>query len=84
VDLLLTDVVMPGASGPDLAARLAAHHAVPVLFMSGHTDVSLAEVDVLERSPFLAKPFSRDELRRKVREVLQRGRDQAGGGAPAS
>jgi two-component system, cell cycle sensor histidine kinase and response regulator CckA len=73
VDLLLTDVVMPGASGPDLAARLAAHHAVPVLFMSGHTDVSLAEADVLERAPFLAKPFSPDELGRKVREVLQGG-----------
>ena len=83
VDLLLTDVVMPGASGPDLAARLAAHHAVPVLFMSGHTDVSLAEADVLERSPFLPKPFSPDELRRKVREVLQGGSDQAGGAAPA-
>ena len=79
VDLLLTDVVMPGASGPDLAARLAAHHAVPVLFMSGHTDVSLAEADVLERAPFLAKPFSPDELRRKVQEVLQ-GRN--GGAAP--
>jgi two-component system, cell cycle sensor histidine kinase and response regulator CckA len=73
VDLLLTDVVMPGASGPDLAARLAAHHAVPVLFMSGHTDVSLAEADVLERAAFLAKPFSPDELRRKVQEVLQGG-----------
>jgi two-component system, cell cycle sensor histidine kinase and response regulator CckA len=83
VDLLLTDVVMPGASGPDLAARLAAHHAVPVLFMSGHTDVSLAETDVLERSPFLAKPFSPDELRRKVREVLHGRSDQAGGAAPA-
>jgi signal transduction histidine kinase/ActR/RegA family two-component response regulator len=84
VDLLLTDVVMPGASGPDLAARLAAHHAVPVLFMSGHTDVSLAETDVLERSPFLAKPFSPDELRRKVREVLNGGSDEAGGAAPAA
>ena len=77
VDLLLTDVVMPGASGPDLAARLAAHHAVPVLFMSGHTDVSLAEADVLERSPFLPKPFSPDELRRKVREVLQGGSESS-------
>jgi PAS domain S-box-containing protein len=71
VDLLLTDVVMPGASGPDLAARLSAHQSVPVLFMSGHADVSLAESDVLARSPFLPKPFSPAQLERKVREVLQ-------------
>ena len=71
VDLLLTDVVMPGASGPELAARLHAHHGVPVLFMSGHADVPLAEVELIKRSPFLPKPFSPDELARKVREVLQ-------------
>jgi two-component system, cell cycle sensor histidine kinase and response regulator CckA len=86
VDLLLTDVIMPGVSGPDLAARLSAQAPSRVLFMSGHADVPLAEAELLARSPFLAKPFSPLELARKVREALDRqpGRDVPAGAAPGS
>ncbi len=72
VPLLITDVVMPGASGPELAARL---HAVRpdtrVLFVSGYTDGTMARHGVLpEEMMFLQKPFSKLALATKVREVL--------------
>ena len=64
VDLLITDVVMPGMSGQDLAGRVAA--LVPdvrVLYLSGYTDA--ASIDLRGpgvRSGFLAKPFTREQL----------------------
>ena len=70
IQLLLTDIVMPGFSGRVLADRLTAlRPRIRVLFMSGYT----AEVIPLELNPgthLLQKPFSPDELLRKVREVL--------------
>jgi PAS domain S-box-containing protein len=83
VDLLLTDVIMPGVSGPDLAARLSTQAPSRVLFMSGHADVPLAEAEMLARSPFLPKPFSPPELARKVREVLDRQTEPSDPGEPA-
>ena len=70
--LLLTDVVMPGMSGRELAQRLAAHHpGMKVLFMSGYTDQVVVEQGMIEaRAPFLQKPFSPEALRRKLREML--------------
>jgi signal transduction histidine kinase len=72
IHLLLTDVVMPGLSGRELAERLAARHpGLRVLFMSGYTDQVVVEQGMLEaRAPFLQKPFSPETLRRKLREVL--------------
>ena len=72
LDLLLTDVVMPGASGPDLARRLQAERPdLNVLFVSGYTDDSMAAHRVLDPgASFLQKPFTPDTLARKVREVL--------------
>ena len=72
VDLLLTDVVMPGESGPDLFERLKPlRPQMKVLFVSGYTDDSIVRHGVLEAEvPFLQKPFSASELTRKVREVL--------------
>jgi two-component system cell cycle sensor histidine kinase/response regulator CckA len=72
IHLLLTDVVMPGISGRELAERLAARHAgLKVLFMSGYTDQVVVERGMIEaRAPFLQKPFSPEALRRKLREVL--------------
>ncbi|MBD0338240.1 MAG: PAS domain S-box protein [Thermoleophilia bacterium] len=74
LDLLLTDVVMPGLNGPQVAAR--SRHlrpGLPVLFMSGHAEGRVIEEQVLGREENLIhKPFSRDELGRKLREVLAR------------
>ncbi|OGV81099.1 MAG: hypothetical protein A3K18_09205 [Lentisphaerae bacterium RIFOXYA12_64_32] len=73
IHLLLTDVVMPGMDGRQLAQRISAvKPGVKVLFMSGYTADVIAERGVLEQSTaFIGKPFNRDDLARKVREVLE-------------
>jgi PAS domain S-box-containing protein len=72
VDLLLTDIVMPGLSGIDLAQRLL--RRVPrlrVLYMSGYSDSPLLRAGLArEGAGFLQKPFSADALERRVRELL--------------
>ncbi len=70
VDLLLTDVVMPGASGVDLAARIQSQSPMRVLYMSGYADEAIRSTGVLERSAFLPKPFTPSQLGRRVRETL--------------
>jgi two-component system cell cycle sensor histidine kinase/response regulator CckA len=74
-DLLLTDVVMPRTSGPDLARTLRARNeAMKVLFMSGYTDDAIGHHGVLEAgAQFIQKPFTTDSLLRKVRDVLDEG-----------
>ena len=74
IHLLITDVVMPGMSGRDLAAQLATDRPqMKRLFMSGYTADVIAHRGVLDEGvEFLGKPFSRDELAHKVREVLDR------------
>ena len=75
LDLLLTDVVMPGASGPELANRLTAERPdLHVLFVSGYPDDSPASAGVLNGTAFLQKPFTPDTLARKVRAVFRRTR----------
>ncbi len=72
LDLLLTDVIMPGLSGAELANRLTAlRPRIRVLFMSGYSDEAIAQQGVLApRSAYLQKPFEPEALARKVREVL--------------
>jgi len=72
VHLLLTDVVMPGLNGPELARRLMSFYPqMKVLFMSGYTDNAIFQQGVLDYGMFfLQKPFSVEGLVGKVREVL--------------
>ena len=76
IDLVITDVVMPGMNGRALAASLvAARPELRVIFMSGYTDDILARHGVLEPGTFfLAKPFTTTALLRRVREALSAGR----------
>jgi hypothetical protein len=74
IDLLLTDVIMPEMGGQALATALA--QRVPqlrVLFMSGYLEQEIVRHGVLEiGGHLLRKPFTPEELVRRVREVLQR------------
>ena len=72
IHLLLTDIVMAGPSGSELARDLvAARPGTRVLYMSGYTDNRVVQDGALPPgTEFLQKPFTADGLRRKVREVL--------------
>jgi CheY-like chemotaxis protein len=72
IHLVLTDIIMPGTSGRELARRISARRPrTRILFMSGYTDNVLAEGGVLEAGlSFLQKPFTPGALLQKVREVL--------------
>jgi two-component system cell cycle sensor histidine kinase/response regulator CckA len=74
IDVLLTDVVMPGASGPELTRQLVAQRpGLKVIYMSGYTEDTIVHHGVLKPGiAFLNKPFTSDTLGRKLREVLER------------
>ncbi len=73
IHLLVTDVVMPHASGFDLVRGLAASHPeTKVLYLSGYADDSVAVRGGLKESgeAFLLKPFTREALAEKIRDLL--------------
>jgi two-component system cell cycle sensor histidine kinase/response regulator CckA len=75
VDLLVTDVVMPGMGGPEVAGALRERHPkLKLLYMSGYTDDSMLRHGVLEGEVnFVQKPLTPELLLRKVREALDAG-----------
>jgi nitrogen-specific signal transduction histidine kinase/CheY-like chemotaxis protein len=72
IDLLITDVVMPGMGGRDVSLTLGPKRpAMKILYLSGYTDQTVIHHGVLEPGvAFLQKPFTPDVLARKVRELL--------------
>jgi len=75
VDLVLSDVMMPGMLGPTFAAALRERFpGLPVVFMSGHSDDIVRQGLIDPNTPFLAKPFTPAQLASKVREELDRAR----------
>jgi PAS domain S-box-containing protein len=76
VHVMLSDVVMPQMDGPELARKaLELRPRLKVVFMSGHTDDAVLRQDIRDdRTEFIAKPFTKADLTRKIRTVLD---DQA-------
>jgi len=73
IDLLLTDAIMPGKSGIELAAAMAARRpGLPVIIMSGYTEETLTGAPLEKPISLLQKPFTPRELRRRIRDVLDR------------
>jgi two-component system, cell cycle sensor histidine kinase and response regulator CckA len=74
IAVILTDVVMPGGSGPELTSRMIARRpGLKVLYMSGYTEDAISHHGVLDAGvAFLHKPFPVEGLGRKLREVLDR------------
>ena len=72
IAILVTDVIMPGMNGRELARAMAfSRPRMRVLYMSGYTDAAITQQGILDPgTAFLAKPFTPDALARKVREVL--------------
>jgi two-component system cell cycle sensor histidine kinase/response regulator CckA len=75
LDVLLTDVVMPGMTGRELAGQIAARHPrIQILYMSGYTDDAIGRHGLHGGTlRLLQKPFTHDALVRHVREALEIG-----------
>jgi PAS domain S-box-containing protein len=72
IDMLITDIVMPGMSGRELARTLCSSHPnTKILYLSGYTEDMLVEDGIDPNAAFLQKPFTLQALLRKVREGLQ-------------
>ncbi len=83
--LLVTDVVMPGMSGREVAEALARERPeTKALYLSGYTENAVVHHGVVEASmAFLQKPFTPDTLAREVREVLDQGPNRVAGAGPS-
>jgi CheY-like chemotaxis protein len=77
IDLLLTDVVMPEMSGPELACQMSVlRPGIKVIFTSGYTDDAIARQGILDPSVvFIQKPYRPKALARKIRELLDDASD---------
>jgi CheY-like chemotaxis protein len=85
VDVLLTDIVMPQTSGPQLVARYQSlHSAALVVYMSGYADDALAQYELDPNVVFLRKPFTPSSLARTVRGALDQARRSPMGSAASA
>ncbi|WP_448381734.1 ATP-binding protein [Desulfosoma sp.] len=84
-DLIITDVVMPTMSGKQLIDRLQRTRPdLKVLYMSGYTDNAIVHYGILDPgTPFIQKPFTRDALGMKIRELLDTDRAEPSSGTPS-
>jgi DNA-binding NtrC family response regulator len=80
IELLVTDVVMPRKTGPQLAAELLAQRPeLKVLYMSGHADEAIVPLSLASaNTAFVQKPFTHDRLAAAVRELLDRDDEPLG------
>jgi two-component system cell cycle sensor histidine kinase/response regulator CckA len=78
IHLILTDVIMPGLSGPAFVQRVRQRRAsVPTIYMSGYPGDAMVATAVMETGDAqLSKPFATDELLRAVREVIDQAKDR--------
>ena len=73
IDLMLTDAMMPGKSGIELSNLMTARRpGLPIIIMSGYTEETLPVTGATTPIALLQKPFSPRDLRRRIREVLDR------------
>jgi CheY-like chemotaxis protein len=76
IHLLLTDVVMPGMNGNDLAKQLMPQRMLPVLFMSGYAETAIEHRRILQvGQEYIQKPFTPESLAKKVKAVLEHAAD---------
>ncbi len=85
IHLLVTDVVMPGMNGREVAEAVARQRPeTKVLYLSGYTENAIVHHGIVDRrTAFLQKPFAPDTLARKVREVLDQGPNRVAGAGPS-
>jgi PAS domain S-box-containing protein len=83
LDLIISDVIIPGLDGTELARRVAkVKPGLPILFMSGYTDDDIIRRGLLDRDQlFLQKPFTPDALIRRVAEILEQKKPLTQAGA---
>jgi DNA-binding response OmpR family regulator len=74
IDLLITDVIMPKMSGPELHQQLSKTlPELPVLYISGYTGEAIAEQSAIDKDlDYLPKPFTVAEISSRIRAVLDR------------
>jgi DNA-binding NtrC family response regulator len=84
IDLLITDVIMPGMNGPALAKQVRAlRPETKILYMTGYSGEFVRADMLIPGVSFIQKPFTPDDLRRKIRKMLAQKTSSAAKGTAA-